>query len=71
MTSQSAKAAAFKSLHEQPGAFVIPNPWDIGSARMLATFGFKALATTSAGFSFSLGRADDIGVSAARKRSIT
>jgi 2-methylisocitrate lyase-like PEP mutase family enzyme len=62
MTGQSAKAAAFKSLHEQPGAFVIPNPWDIGSARMLATFGFKALATTSAGFSFSLGRADDIGV---------
>ena len=62
MTTQAAKAAAFKSLHEQPGAFVVPNPWDIGSTRMLAGFGFKALATTSAGFSFSVGRADDIGV---------
>ncbi len=62
MTTQAAKAAAFKSLHEQPGAFVVPNPWDIGSTRMLAGFGFKAMATTSAGFSFSIGRADDIGV---------
>jgi 2-methylisocitrate lyase-like PEP mutase family enzyme len=62
MIGQSAKAVAFKTLHEQPGAFVVPNPWDIGSTRMLATFGFKALATTSAGFSFSLGRADDTSV---------
>jgi 2-methylisocitrate lyase-like PEP mutase family enzyme len=62
MTGQAAKAAIFKALHEQPGAFAIPNPWDSGSARMLAAFGFKALATTSAGFSFSIGRADEIGV---------
>jgi 2-methylisocitrate lyase-like PEP mutase family enzyme len=48
----------FRRLHEQPGAFIIPNPWDIGSARILATFGFKALATTSAGMAFSLGLPD-------------
>lgn len=49
-------AAAFQALHEQPGTFVIPNPWDRGSARMLKTLGFKALATTSAGFDFADGR---------------
>jgi len=46
----------FKGLHEQPGTFVIPNPWDRGSARMLQAIGFKALATTSAGFDFADGR---------------
>lgn len=48
----------FRALHEQEGAFVIPNPWDVGSARMLAALGFRALATTSAGMAFSLGLAD-------------
>ncbi len=56
--SQSEKARAFRALHEGPGAFVIPNPWDVGTARMLAALGFKALATTSAGFAFSIGRRD-------------
>lgn len=52
------KAAAFRALH-QPGApFVIPNPWDAGSARILQGLGFKALATTSSGFALSLGRRD-------------
>ena len=55
---QSDKAARFAALHDRPGAFVIPNPWDIGTARMLAGLGFEALATTSAGFAFSLGRRD-------------
>lgn len=49
---------SFRALHEGPGAFVIPNPWDIGSARLLAHLGFKALATTSAGYAFSRGMAD-------------
>ncbi|MBX8514758.1 isocitrate lyase/phosphoenolpyruvate mutase family protein [Pseudomonas cichorii] len=48
----------FKALHERDSAFVIPNPWDAGSAKLLASLGFEALATTSAGFAFSLGRAD-------------
>lgn len=56
--SQTAKAHAFRQLHEQPGTFVIPNPWDAGSARLLENLGFKALATTSAGLAFSLGRPD-------------
>ena len=54
--SQGEKAVAFQALHRQPGCFVIPNPWDRGSARMLAKLGFKALATTSAGFDFASGR---------------
>jgi methylisocitrate lyase len=49
---------AFHELH-QSGCFVIPNPWDIGSARLLARLGFPALATTSSGFAWSLGRADN------------
>lgn len=49
------KGAAFRVLHEQEGAFIIPNPWDVGTARILAALGFKALATTSAGMAFSLG----------------
>jgi 2-methylisocitrate lyase-like PEP mutase family enzyme len=54
--SQRDKAIAFKTLHERAGCFVIPNPWDIGTARLLATLGFEALATTSAGLVFALGR---------------
>lgn len=49
-------AQAFKDLHDRPGIFVLPNPWDRGSARMLEALGFKALATTSAGFDFADGR---------------
>mgnify|MGYP003700615567 CR=1 FL=1 len=52
--------AAFRALHEGPDPFVIPNPWDAGSARLLASLGFKALATTSAGFAFSLGRPEGL-----------
>ena len=57
-TSQAEKAKKFQALHAGPGAFIIPNPWDQGSARMLAALGFQALATTSAGYAFSLGRRD-------------
>lgn len=49
---------AFRTLH-QSGCFVIPNPWDVGSARILAQLGFSALATTSSGFAWTLGRADN------------
>jgi 2-methylisocitrate lyase-like PEP mutase family enzyme len=56
--TQAEKAQRFRALHEGPGAFVIPNPYDIGTARMLAALGFQALATTSAGFAFSIGRRD-------------
>lgn len=55
---QLLRAQTFKALHERDDAFVIPNPWDAGSAKLLASLGFEALATTSAGFAFSLGRAD-------------
>lgn len=58
MDVQTLRAEAFKALHEREGAFVIPNPWDAGSAKLLASLGFEALATTSAGLAFSLGRAD-------------
>ena len=58
MPTQRAKYERFKRLHELPGTFVIPNPWDAGSARMLTALGFEALATTSAGLAFSLGRLD-------------
>ncbi|HSI41819.1 MAG TPA: isocitrate lyase/phosphoenolpyruvate mutase family protein [Xanthobacteraceae bacterium] len=50
--------AQFRHLHQGPGAFIIPNPWDIGTARILAALGFKALATTSAGMAFCLGVAE-------------
>ena len=53
------KAARFRGLHERAGAFVIPNPWDVGTARMLAHLGFEALATTSMGYAFSRGRRDN------------
>lgn len=58
MAMQKEKAERFKALHERASAFIIPNPWDIGSARLLAGLGFAALATTSAGFANSLGRLD-------------
>jgi 2-methylisocitrate lyase-like PEP mutase family enzyme len=57
MRSQASKAAALRDLHTGP-AFVIPNPWDAGSARVLAALGFPALASTSSGFAFTLGRLD-------------
>jgi 2-methylisocitrate lyase-like PEP mutase family enzyme len=55
---QNIKAMQFAALHRAPGAFVIPNPWDAGSSRILTALGFAALATTSAGLAFSLGRRD-------------
>ena len=58
MTSQASKGATFKALHEGTAAFIIPNPWDAGSARILAEFGFPALATTSAGAAFTDARPD-------------
>ena len=51
-------ADAFRRLHEGPGAFVMPNPWDIGTTRILTGLGYEALATTSAGLAYSLGRRD-------------
>jgi 2-methylisocitrate lyase-like PEP mutase family enzyme len=57
MSTSSQSADAFRALHDGD-PFVIPNPWDAGSARMLEELGFKALATTSSGFAFTLGRAD-------------
>jgi len=55
---QAEKASRFVALHERPGAFVIPNPWDAGSAKILAHLGFEALTTTSAGLAFSFGKSD-------------
>ena len=57
MTNTTDRSRVFRQLHES-GCFVIPNPWDLGSARVLAQLGFRALATTSSGFAWSLGRAD-------------
>jgi 2-methylisocitrate lyase-like PEP mutase family enzyme len=59
MLTQSEKGRVFRALHERTRAFIIPNPWDVGSARMLACLGFEALATTSAGFAFSAGKKDN------------
>jgi 2-methylisocitrate lyase-like PEP mutase family enzyme len=59
MTTQSEKAQLFRSYHTAGEAFIIPNPWDIGSARLLALAGFKALATSSAGYAFSRGLPDN------------
>lgn len=56
--SLAEKGRRFRELHERDRAFVIPNPWDIGTARIFAAMGFEALATTSAGFAFGLGRRD-------------
>ena len=58
MTQISERCRTFRQLHEA-GCFVLPNPWDCGSARLLAGLGFSALATTSSGFAWSLGRADN------------
>jgi 2-methylisocitrate lyase-like PEP mutase family enzyme len=58
MKTQAQKAADFAALHAAPGCFVIPNPWDPGSARTLAALGFKALTTTSAGYARSIGVTD-------------
>lgn len=60
-TTQAQKAAAFRALHERGGAFIIPNPWDAGTARLLTALGFEALATTSLGLANTLGRADGTG----------
>ena len=59
---QQEKAVSFVALHKAAGAFVIPNSWDAGSARILAAVGFEALATTSAGLAFALGRRDAEGL---------
>jgi 2-methylisocitrate lyase-like PEP mutase family enzyme len=56
--SQSSKAQSFRALHDGPRAFIIPNPWDVGSARLLDQLGFEALATTSAGHAFGEGMPD-------------
>ena len=56
--SQPSKAARFRALHEAPGCFLIPNPWDAGSARLLAGMGFRALATSSAAAACAIGHRD-------------
>ena len=58
--TQADKAEVLRHLHQGPGIFVIPNPWDAGSAKILAHLGFEALATTSAGLAFSLGKPDGL-----------
>lgn len=58
MSELKRKATAFRALHARPGAFIIPNPWDAGTAKILTQLGFEALATTSAGLAFALGRSD-------------
>lgn len=59
MPTQTEKATTFRALHEREGAFLLPNPWDPGTARILAHLGFEAIATTSAGYAFSLGKRDN------------
>ena len=59
MRTQEEKGIVFRTLHERDTAFIIPNPWDIGTARLLAHLGFDALATTSAGYAFSIGQRDN------------
>ncbi len=56
MRTQADKAARFRELHQRPGAFIIPNPWDAGTAKLLAAMGFEALATTSLGVANTLGQ---------------
>jgi 2-methylisocitrate lyase-like PEP mutase family enzyme len=58
MPTQAEKGTTFRALHRRDRAFIIPNPWDIGTARLLESLGFEALATTSAGFAFSIGKPD-------------
>jgi 2-methylisocitrate lyase-like PEP mutase family enzyme len=59
MLTQAEKGRSFRALHERNDSFIIPNPWDAGTARLLAHLGFEALATTSAGFAFSAGQRDN------------
>lgn len=59
MLTQLEKGRAFRALHQRDGAFIIPNPWDIGTARLLAYLGFEALATTSMGSAFAAGQLDN------------
>ena len=59
MLTQDQKGAAFAELHQRHGTFIIPNPWDAGTARLLSHLGFEALATSSAGYAFSLGKPDN------------
>jgi 2-methylisocitrate lyase-like PEP mutase family enzyme len=59
MPTQAEKGRTFRALHERNQAFIIPNPWDIGTARILAHLGFEALATTSMGYAFSAGQRDN------------
>jgi 2-methylisocitrate lyase-like PEP mutase family enzyme len=61
VTTQAQKATAFRALHQREGAFIIPNPWDAGTARLLTALGFEALATTSLGLANTLGRVDGTG----------
>jgi 2-methylisocitrate lyase-like PEP mutase family enzyme len=61
MTTQTIRAETFAALHRRPSIFAIPNPWDAGSAKVLAALGFEALATTSAGLAFALGKPDGEG----------
>ena len=56
MRTQMEKAELFRALHARPGAFIIPNPWDAGTAKLLAAIGFEALATTSLGLRHYIGR---------------
>lgn len=58
MTDQNTRFQRFRALHHTGSAFVMPNPWDAGSARVLASMGFEALATTSAGYAFAAGKRD-------------
>ncbi|HEV8070627.1 MAG TPA: isocitrate lyase/phosphoenolpyruvate mutase family protein [Planctomycetaceae bacterium] len=58
MSTHAEKCQTFRQMHERPGLFVMPNPWDVGSARMLEGLGFEAVATTSSGFAFAQGRRD-------------
>src|SRR5579872_6373285 len=58
MVTQAQRGKSFRALHERSGAFIIPNPWDVGTARLLAHLGFEALATTSMGYAFSAGKPD-------------
>jgi 2-methylisocitrate lyase-like PEP mutase family enzyme len=58
MPTQAEKGTAFRALHQRNRAFIIPNPWDVGSARLLAHMGFESLATTSMGYAFSIGKTD-------------
>jgi len=56
--TQAEKARAFRALHERPGLFIMPNPWDAGTAKLFASLGFEALATTSLGMASALGKVD-------------